>query len=325
MVHCKDSNIYADYVKCKICSLYLKHHKANSGTSHLRLHLKTCRSTNNDATCSTFFAEQSSITKYFSRQLDPPRNALKQMQKAAVDFVSLDLRPLLSIEGKGMTELFQTAINIRAKHGNISAKTLLPSRNTVKRKLDEEAIVVKSKIVANMKIVVQENGIVGVTTDLWSDIKIRHFISLTVHFVKNSKLNKFVLSVYQFEEVKTGYNLRRSIISALTDLGIPLDMVKNNVYRYFVTDQGSNIKAALTSYHREPCACHMIATVLRHTLQLEHLSTQVLPMQSNDELMSFLKVFQKNDVAAKSLATYFEKSALNNWLSSLLKQLNDPF
>ena len=98
-----------------------------------------------------------------------------------------------------------------------------------------------------MKIAVQENGMVGVTTDLWSDIKIRHFMSLTVHFVKNNKLKKFVLSVYQFEEVKTGYNLCKSIISALTDLGIPLDMVKNNLY--FVTDQGSNIKAALTSYH----------------------------------------------------------------------------
>ena len=59
-----------------------------------------------------------------------------------------------------MTELVQTAINIGAKHGNISAKKLLPSRNTVKRKLDEEATVVKSKIVANTKIVVQENGIV---------------------------------------------------------------------------------------------------------------------------------------------------------------------
>ena len=97
------------------------------------------------------------------------------MQKAAIDFVSLDLRPLLSIEGKGMTELVKTAINIGAKHGNISAKKILPSRNTVKRKLDEEATVVKSKIAANMKIAVQENGMVGVTTDLWSDIKIRQF------------------------------------------------------------------------------------------------------------------------------------------------------
>ena len=180
MIHFKDSNIYADYVKRKICSSYLKHHKANSGTSHLRVHLKTCQSTNNDATCCTFFAEQSSITKYFSRQLDPPKNSIKQMQKAAIDFVSLDLRPLLSIEGKGMTELVQTAINIGAKHGNISAKKLLPSRNTVKRKLDEEATVVKSKIVANMKIAVQENSMVGVTTDLWSDIKIRQFHKLDV-------------------------------------------------------------------------------------------------------------------------------------------------
>ena len=72
--------------------------------------------------------------------------------------------------------------------------------------------------------------------------KIRHFISLTVHFVKNNKLKKLVLSMYQIEEVKTGYNLCKSIISALTDLGIPLDMVKNNLY--FV-----QIKAAILKQH----------------------------------------------------------------------------
>ena len=54
MVHFKDSNIYADYVKSKTCSSYLEHHKANSGTSHLRLHLKTCRSTNNDLPAAHF-------------------------------------------------------------------------------------------------------------------------------------------------------------------------------------------------------------------------------------------------------------------------------
>ena len=77
MIHFKDSDVYTDYVKCKICSSYPKHHKANSEASNLRLYLKTCRSTNKDATCSTFFAEQSSITKYFSCQSDPPRNAIK--------------------------------------------------------------------------------------------------------------------------------------------------------------------------------------------------------------------------------------------------------
>ena len=159
----------------------------------------------------------------------------------------MDLRPLLLIEGKGTTEIVQTAISIGAKHGNVSAKKLLPSRNTVK-KLDEEATVVKSKV-ANMKIAAQEDRIVGVMTDLWSDISMRHFISLTAHFVKNNKLEKFVLTVYQFEEVNTGSNLREIIISALTNLGIPLVRMQNNLY--FVTDQGSNIKAALTCYHQE--------------------------------------------------------------------------
>ena len=68
MVQYKDSNTYADYVKCNIGSSYLEYHKANCGTSHFSLHLKTCHLTNNDATSSTSFAEQSSIIESFSRR-----------------------------------------------------------------------------------------------------------------------------------------------------------------------------------------------------------------------------------------------------------------
>ena len=32
---------------------------------------------------------------------------------------------------------------------------------------------------------------------------------------------------------------------------------------------------ALTGYHRLPCACHMVATVLNHTLQLNSMSKTV--------------------------------------------------
>ena len=71
----------------------------------------------------------------------------------------------------------------------------------------------------------------------------------------------------------------------------------------------------------------MIANVLPHTLQLEHLSNQVLLTQSNDKLMSYLKVLQKmllqQKVICSLLATYFKKSGLSNRLSSSLKQSND--
>ena len=69
----------------------------------------------------------------------------------------------------------------------------------------------------------------------------------------------------------------------------------------------------------------MIATVLHHTLQLEHLSTQVLPIKSNDEFMSYLEVLQKKCCCSKKFGyiQYFKKSGLNNRLSSSLKQSND--
>ena len=322
LLYYKDSNRYAEYVRCKICSSYLKHHKANSGTSHLRMHLKACENPSSSKSSDTANSKQASITEFVKHKADPPKQAVKQMQNAAVNFVSWDIRPLASVEGKGMVELVQTAIAIGAKYGNMSAEKLLPSRNTVKRKLDQNAALLKTSIVGDVLTAIQQNGFVAITTDLWSDLKMRNFISLTVHFVKNQKLEKFVLAVYQFEEdQKTAYNLKQSIVSTLTDLGISSDVIQKNLY--FVTDQGSNIKAALSNYHREPCACHMIATVLRHTLQLDQLSSQILPMQNDDDLMEHLKVLKKNVVAAKSLATYFKKSGLNNKLSSSLKQSND--
>ena len=46
---------------------------------------------------------------------------------------------------------------------------------------------------------------------------------------------------------------------------LKVDNMRNHFY--FVTDQGSNIKAALSSdYHRLPCSCHCLATALKHAL-----------------------------------------------------------
>ena len=53
-------------------------------------------------------------------------------------------------------------------------------------------------------------------------------------------------------------------------------MLLNNIH--FVTDEGDNIKSALACYHRLPCACHRISTVLKHTMQLD----TVYPMSKSD-------------------------------------------
>jgi len=87
---------------------------------------------------------------------------------------------------------------------------------------------------------------------------------------------------------------------------------------YFVTDQGSNVKSALTNFHRFPCAYHTIATVLRHTLQLDSLS-RILPMDRNCPVMKFVDAI-RTVFAMKSLVGYLKRSGLNNKLSTTIEQ-----
>ena len=52
-----------------------------------------------------------------------------------------------------------------------------------------------------------------------------------------------------------------------------------------MSDQGSNIKLTLSNYQGIPCACHMIATVLQHLLQLDRLSCAPLTMDDDESNM----------------------------------------
>jgi len=328
LLYYKDSDEFTNYVKCKDCGTFLKHHKAHSGTTHLAQHIKVCMKTNKGASTSTSNVgtinntKQTKVTAYCAPKSGPPQSAKTKMHAACLQYVACDLHPLKSVEGKGLRNLIQAAIQVGATYGVLPAAELLPSRLTVKRKLECEAKVIKSTLLQEIKNAIQENGIVGISTDMWTDIKVRHFVSLTVHYVTNAILASHVLSVYQFEkEEKTGANLRESITSALNNHGVPLHMILDNIY--FVTDQGSNVKAALNSYHRLPCSCHMIATVLRHTLQLNRLSSTILPMNESDDDMVHMRMLQSVINAAKSLVTYFKKSGLNNKLTKTLKQSND--
>jgi len=82
------------------------------------------------------------------------------------------------------------------------------------------------------------------------------------------------------------------------------------------------MKAALGDFHRQPCACHMLATVVIHTLQLEQISATVLPVQKDDEEMSFVTIIQSTVTKVKACVAYLKKIGLDNQLSKILKQSN---
>ena len=148
---------------------------------------------------------------------------------------------------------------------------------------------------------------------MWSD-KYRHitYTTVTSHYITNDwQLNSKVLFTSQFptEEKKTAANIKDDIESKLALLEIyPGDLSDID----FVSDEGANIKAALSSYERLSCTAHCLNTVLKHTFDPH-------PERDSDDYAALKEV--KNTIdACKNLVRYMKKSSLGCKLKKTLIQ-----
>jgi len=122
-----------------------------------------------------------------------------------------------------------------------------------------------------------------------------------------------VLTVYQFplDTQKTGNNLRLSL-NRTAEL---LSLTDTAAHFYFVTDQGSNIKSALSgTYQLLSCACHCLSTALKHTVP-----GGPGDKGNSEELQGLQQIIDK----VKAVVRYVKKSGLNATLQKSLVQGND--
>ena len=91
-------------------------------------------------------------------------------------------------------------MEVGAKCGKFEIKNSLPSRSTIKRQVDDKAECVKKQMIEDIKSALNRNGTVAFTTDLWTDIRSRHFVSVTGHYIKEGQVSCYTLSVHEFEE-----------------------------------------------------------------------------------------------------------------------------
>ena len=145
------------------------------------------------------------MTSFVSNMKPISTSCKEEIANAAVAFVAEDLRPFSAIEGKGLLKLANALINVGAKHGKVDAATVLPAQNTTKRRADKLASATKKSTVEEVRQALVNNFIVGMTTDMRTDLKSRHFIGLTVHYISK----KHVLTVHHYtNDKKTGENIR---------------------------------------------------------------------------------------------------------------------
>ena len=109
-----------------------------------------------------------------------------------------------------------------------------------------------------------------------TDIKYHHFVSLTVHYICDS----FRSCAFP-DGPNTGAKIQKTIEHCCILLGLSVDVVRQC---YFVTDNGSNIKLALSNFNRILRTCHMLASVLTHTVQLQSSSRTFSIAESSKDM-----------------------------------------
>ena len=140
-------------------------------------------------------------------------------------------------------------------------------------------------------------------------------MSITAHFFENGELKSAATHVAKFDEKKTGANLLKRIEECSDEIGLPASMLSRC---YFVTDDASNVRLALSSYNRITCACHMLSTVLTHVLEPSTSANSTCPLDMSDR--PFAELIKCTVSQCKSLTTYFKRTGLNNQLTTTLKQ-----
>ncbi len=147
---------------------------------------------------------------------------------------------------------------------------------------------------------------------MWTDdYRKNSFLTITCHYITpDFLLRSRVLTTAMFppEETKTGDNIRRELQHQLVSvLGFDACVMNKVVW---VTDQGSNMIAALTQYHRLDCQDHVYNTVLRRALDC-------------DELRDCAPEITQTLLAAKTLVRYVKQTGIINQLTKTVRQMSD--
>ena len=120
-----------NFVACRKCLKCFKYESHKTGTFHLSRHVERCTSASSQTSGRQL--------KLPFKNLGVARQAKADALNAVVKVVVKDLRPFTVFEGEGMKEFAQTLIDIGAKYGKVTVKEVLPSRNTIVKKVNSTA------------------------------------------------------------------------------------------------------------------------------------------------------------------------------------------
>ena len=149
---------------------------------------------------------------------------------SSVAFVVSDVRLLCAVEGDGLIRFTNAILKVGATHGIVDAKAILPSRFIIKRSIEKSESSSSEKLIEEVNKATKKYSLVGITTDLWTDLRSRNFYSIIIHFISSNLLQSRVICEKIFNEAKTAENLQKILFKSLSDFGMPFETLVNHYF-----------------------------------------------------------------------------------------------
>lgn len=138
---------------------------------------------------------QSKMTSFLVPKKKLNANDSQEFMSALTYFCARDIGPYSSVEGPGFKKVLQSCVSIGSKYGNISVDDILPCRTTVAEHCHAEVIGSRKMLVDSINKFAVSHGMIGVTTDMWTDPYKKNFVAVTVHMLMNGEMITRTLQV----------------------------------------------------------------------------------------------------------------------------------
>lgn len=127
----------------------------------------------------------------------------------------------------------------------LSPNYKLPSRKVVSSRVIPEMY---NTFAEKLKTVLESTLFVSITTDMWTSVSNKAYLSTTCHFIMSGELKSAMLAIDEFHESHTAFTVFK-------DWAISSKIVT------IISDNGANIKKGISENikkHHHPCVAHTL-------------------------------------------------------------------
>jgi len=241
------------YTKCNICQTDLRY---NYNTSAMRTHIKTNHQTEWEKVKELEETQKNSMLQPQLNfpVIELPKQRLNEINEAIVKWICADMRPFSIVQSTS----FKNLLNL------LEPRYKLPSSNSLKSICDE--LYEKEKSLLKEELTKAHD--VSLTTDTWTGLNDKSYMTVTAHFFNESKsLSSKVIGTKEVSASKKAEELGAKIKKLLEEFSLL------NKCNYITTDsapENENL-AKVLNMKQIHCYGHLIHNVVKKVFEIEEI------------------------------------------------------